>query len=68
MLFAGDKASVGEHVEVLHDGWQGDWEGLSELTDGDLGLLTKASEHGAPGGVGKRTEGAVEAAGLILNH
>ncbi len=62
------QACTRQHVEVLHDGRQGDRE-----TPGDLGhrkfrLIRQAIDDGAPGRVGERREGQIELGALKLNH
>ena len=63
-----DQAGVGEHVEMLHDGGQGDREGAGQFADGDALLLVQAGEQSAPRRVGEGGEGPIEDGALIVNH
>ena len=67
-LPAGDQAGIRQHVEVLHDGGQRDGKRPGEIADRHGLLALELGDQSAPGGVGKRGEGAVERGGLILNH
>jgi hypothetical protein len=53
---------------MLHDGGERDGERAGELADRHCLVALELGDQGAPCGVGKRGEGAVERGGLILNH
>ena len=67
-LPAGDQAGVRQHIEMLHDGGQGNGEGPGELADRHGVLALELGDQGAPGGIGERGKGPVEGGRLILNH
>ena len=52
-LGAHDQPGVGEHVQVLHDGWERDREGPRELADGDGFLRVETGEQRPPRRVGE---------------
>jgi hypothetical protein len=62
-----DEAAGFEHLEVLHDGWEGHGEGLSELGDGG-GTKAEAFDHAATGGIGEGVEQAVERRALVKHR
>ncbi len=67
-LAAREEASVGQHVEVLHDRRQRDREWPRQLADRQARLLAEMREDRAPRRIGEGSEGAVERGILILNH
>jgi len=67
-LAALDQACTRQHVEMLHDGRQGDRETLGDLGHRQLGLAREAIDDGAPGRVGQRREGKIELGATKLNH
>jgi hypothetical protein len=63
-----DQVCTRQHVEVLHDGRQGDRETPGNLGHRQLGLAREAIDDGAPRRVGERREGKIELGATKLNH
>jgi hypothetical protein len=67
-LPARDEPGVREDVEMLHDSGQRHGMRSRQLRHGQFLVFAKLRDDRAPGRIGKRGEGAVEAVLLILNH
>jgi hypothetical protein len=63
-----DQPGVGEHIEMLHDGGQGDRKRLRKLADRDGILIVETGEEGPPGRIRQRGEGAVQGRDHMVNH
>ena len=65
---AAHEPGIRQHVEMLHHRRQRHRERLGEFADRYGVGLAQARQQRAPGGVGKRREGAVEIGSVIVNH
>jgi len=63
-----DQAGDFKHVEMLEHRRQRHRKRLGERGDGEFRRLAEASQHGAPGRIGKRGEDAIKVVRLIVNH
>ena len=63
-----DKPGVAQHVEMLHDGGQRHRERLGQFADRQTIVVAQPRQQRPPGGVGKRSKGAIEGGITILNH
>jgi hypothetical protein len=67
-LLALDEACAGQHVEVLHHRRQRHRERCGNLAHRQLRLTRQTVDNGAPGRIGKRSEGQIEPGIAIVNH
>ena len=65
---AGDQPGVRQYVEMLHHSRQRYRKRLSQRANRKAIGLAQPGDHGAPRGVGERSEGAVERGASIVNH
>ena len=65
---AGHKASIRQHVEMLHHGRQRHRERLREFADGQVRTRGQTCKERTPSWVSQRGEGAVQCVFLKLNH
>ena len=67
-LLALDEPGAGQHVEVLHHRRQRHRKRCGDFADGQLRLTRQTVDNGAPGRIGKRSEGQIEPGIAIVNH
>jgi len=67
-LAAADQAGDFKHVEMLEHRRQRHRKRLGQRGDGEFRRLAEASQHGAPGRIGKGGEDAIQVVWLMVNH